>query len=280
MRTPKPLAIILALLAGLTLAGCEAPEVDTPDTPHLDAITQQAQEGIDKLKDKLDETLDQFDDDTTSPNTTTGTTGDGLDLQWNINAYPDYYTITGPADFTGAAIPTTGTIAYGTPDQLGRSTAAIGVITKQLRDSGSDRDRDMPDDITGWPNDNPKVSIDLGDGDTYHGYLFNRSHLIAKSLGGADTPENMITGTRTQNVGKNQPAGGMAYTEELARDWLDNNPNGTITYMATPHYVGSELLPRTVTVDILSGDGTINQHVIVFNTANGYNIDYQNGGAR
>lgn len=144
--------------------------------------------------------------------------------------------------------------------------------------AGRDRDRDMPDDITGWPDDNPKVSIDLGDGDTYHGYLFNRSHLIAKSLGGEDIPANMITGTRTENVGRNQPAGGMAYAETLALDWLDRHPDGTVTYMATPDYTGDELLPRTVTVDIRTSDGTIDEHVTVYNTANGHDIDYAHGG--
>lgn len=136
----------------------------------------------------------------------------------------------------------------------------------------------MPGDITGWPDDNPRVGIDLGGGDAYHGYLFNRSHLIAKSLGGADAPENMVTGTCTKNVGRNQPSGGMAYAETLARDWIDRNPDGTVLYMATPVYTGDELLPRTVTVDIRTSDGTIDAHVIVFDTENGYNIDYAHGG--
>lgn len=190
----------------------------------------------------------------------------------------DYYTVDGPADFTGATVPDPGAIAYGTPDMLGRSTRAVGNITKALRDDGSDRDRDMPDEICGWPDHNPKVEIDLGGGDAYRGYLFNRSHLIAKSLGGADAPENMITGTRTQNVGRNQPPGGMAYTETLARDWLDAHPDGTVLYMATPNYQGDELLPRTVTVDIRTSDGAIDQHVTVYNTADGYGIDYLHGG--
>ena len=203
-----------------------------------------------------------------------GTADTGQTASPNI----DYYTVDGPADFTGITTPEPGTIVYGTPDTLGRSTRAIGNITKTLRDEGADRDRDMPDEITGWPDHNPKVDISLGDGDTYHGYLFNRSHLIAKSLGGADTPENMVTGTRMQNVGRNQPPGGMAYTETLARDWLDQHPDGTILYMATPNYTGDELLPRTVSVDIQSSDGTISQHVTVYNTAEGYSIDYQHGG--
>lgn len=229
-------------------------DIDVP------AIIEDANGLLDRLTDRGDSTSDtNTAGETASPNV-------------------DYYTVDGSADFTGAAIPEPGVIVYGTPDMLGRSTRAVGNITKALRDGGSDRERDMPDDITGWPDHNPKVSIDLGDGDAYHGYLFNRSHLIAKSLGGEDIPENMVTGTRTQNVGRNQPPGGMAYTETLARDWLDAHPDGTVLYMATPNYTGDELLPRTVTVDIRTSDGAIDQHVTVYNTADGYGIDYLHGG--
>lgn len=198
--------------------------------------------------------------------------------EWNIEDYPDYYRVDGDADFGDTVIPDAGTITYGTPDGLGRSTSAIGNITSRLREEGSGRERDMPDTITGWPDNNPKVEIDLGDGSSYHGYLFNRSHLIAKSLGGEDSAENMVTGTRMENVGRNQPPGGMAYTETLARDWLDANPDGSIIYKVTPNYEGEELLPRTVTVDMLSSDGALDMRVTVFNTANGYDIDYRNGG--
>ncbi|NMM99698.1 DNA/RNA non-specific endonuclease [Bifidobacterium sp. DSM 109958] len=211
--------------------------------------------------------------------------------EWSLAAAPDYYTVTGKADFTGVTLPAAGEITYAQPDSLGRSGRAVGVITKQLRDDGSERDRDMPSTITGWPKRNPEVDINLTADNTcaqdkstcpkntcYHGYLFNKSHLIAKSLGGADKAENMVTGTRTQNVGKNNPAGGMAYTETEARDWIDKHPDGTITYMATPNYTGNELLPRTVTVDIRTSDGSIDQHVTVWNTANGYSIDYAKGG--
>lgn len=221
------------------------------------------------------------------------TAANGDATQWNLKDYPDYYAIDGKANFDGAAIPAAGTVVNAQPDQLGRSGQAIGVITKELRDKGSARDRNMPDTITGWPAHNTKALINLTEQDTcsqpkssrpknscYSGYLFNKSHLIAKSLGGEDVAENMVTGTRTQNVGRNQPAGGMAFTETEARDWLDKNPSGTITYMATPIYQSTELVPRTVTVDIRTSDGSIDQHVIVFNTANGYDIDYQNGGVK
>lgn len=255
-RGRGPLAAIIAI--GLLAFG--VPSCATPSAVDMPSVIEDAGGLLDRLSGGADSTSDaDAAGETASPSI-------------------DYYTVDGPADLTGATIPAAGVITYGTPDALGRPTRAIGTITKTLRDNGTDRDRDMPDDICGWPDHNPKVSIDLGDGDTYHGYLFNRSHLIAKSLGGRDIPENLITGTRTQNVGRNQPPGGMAYTETLARDWLDAHPDGTIVYMTTPNYTGDELLPRTVSVDIESSDGTIDQHVTVYNTANGYSIDYTHGG--
>lgn len=103
--------------------------------------------------------------------------------------------------------------------------------------------------------------------------------MIAKSLGGKDELENLVNGTRMQNVGMNDSSnpGGMAYTETIARDWLDKNPDGTIQYVATPVYEGNEIMPRSVFVDIKTSDGSINQHVEVFNTAYGYTIDYSTG---
>ena len=43
-----------------------------------------------------------------------------------------------------------------------------------------------------------------------------------------------------------------------------------------PLYNGNELLPRSVEVNVKASDGSIDQKIIVYNTANGYNIDYNN----
>jgi DNA-entry nuclease len=209
----------------------------------------------------------------TTPAETPKTTDTTANTDWDETTAPNYYLVTGEAQLPNA-IPAG--VTYGGYDNLHRPTTVTATITYQMRKDGSDRDRDMPDQITGWPTTNPKVTIPLSTGKTYKGYMFNRSHLLAKSLGGKDDAINMITGTRTQNVGANQPAGGMAYTETLARDWLDKNHAGTVAYVVTPNYVGNELLPRTVTVDIKTSDNTINQHVIVYNTAKGYTINYAN----
>ena len=261
-RTPtRPVAVLLAVLLALAPAGCSRADYDT-------------------AADLADMALDALDahagEEPAAPSA--GSPADGTAPAWDAAAYPDYIAVTGPADFDGVDLPQAGAVTYSQPDMLGRSGRAVGVITKTLRDEGSARDRRMPDTITGWPSPNPKAAIRFADGSHYKGYLFNKSHLIAKSLGGTDKPDNMVTGTRTQNVGRNDGNGGMAYAETRARDWLDAHPDGTVAYMATPVYEGDELLPRYVTVDMRTSDGTLDEHVIVFNTADGYDIDYLHGG--
>jgi len=50
-------------------------------------------------------------------------------------------------------------------------------------------------------------------GKIYNGYFYNRSHLIADSLGGRSYKYNVVTGTRQQNVGNNGD-GGMQSIEK------------------------------------------------------------------
>lgn len=261
------IAFITMLALTLPLSGCAIADHSDDATPS-NPLTGLS----DRVKAKTDDLLANLSDSGPS---------NYEDTDWTEAKAPNYYKVRGKADFTSLDMPKPGTIIYGTTDQLHRSGPAIGVITPTMMRQGSTRERDMPDTITGWPAHNPKVAIPLDNGRTYHGYLYNKSHLIAKSLGGEDSARNMVTGTRTQNVGDNDTTpGGMAYAETRARDWLKQHPHGTITYAAIPHYKGVELLPRTVTVDMRSSDGMIDEHVIVYNTAKNHVIDYRNGEAR
>lgn len=258
------IAFVAVLALTLPLSGCavDGRSEDVSPTNPLAELSDRVKTGVDDLL---------ADPSDSNP-------GNHEDADWTEAKAPNYYKVRGKADFAGLNIPEPGTIVYGTPDRLHRSGPAIGVITPTMMRQGSARERTMPDTITGWPAHNPKVAIPLDNGRTYHGHLYNKSHLIAKSLGGEDSARNMITGTRTQNVGDNDATpGGMAYAETRARDWLKRHPHGTITYAATPHYRGSELLPRTVTVDMRSSDGMLDEHVIVYNTAKGQSIDYRDG---
>lgn len=196
---------------------------------------------------------------------------------WDPVAFPDYYRVIGPA-VVDEDVPA-GEVRYAPLDGLGRAGRCVANVTYDLMLQGEAASRDGLSDLhpSGWGH-NAKVTITNPDGSVYNGYLFNRSHLVAKSLGGQNRMENLVCGTRTQNVGDNTGQdGGMAHTEVLARDWLDAHPGGTVWYCATPVYEGSELLPRSVIVDVRSSDGTLDQEVEVFNTAYGFTIDYTTG---
>lgn len=198
--------------------------------------------------------------------------------KWSYAAAPDYYAVRGKAVVTDIAA---GDVDYSGLDTLGRTQAVTAKVTyKMVSDSAGWRE-DMPadaDEISGWGH-NRKVTVSLSNDRTYSGYAFNRSHLLADSLGGHAVRENLVTGTRTQNVGNNDSKnpGGMAYTETLARDYLYKHRSGWVYYRATPVYKGSELVCRSVYVDIKSDDGSIDQRVEVFNAMAGYVVDYASG---
>ena len=197
---------------------------------------------------------------------------------WDQSIDPNYYRVIGKAVTRDAPPP--GTVRYGELDELGRATGAVTVVTYDSMEAGMARSRENTSDIepSGWGH-NEEVDIAMPDGSVYHGLLFNRSHLIAKSLGGSEELRNLITGTRTQNVGANVNGseGGMAYAEGMVRTWLYSHRGGTVYYAATPVYEGNELVCRSVMVDVLTSDGSINQRVEVFNAARGFAIDYATG---
>ncbi|MEE1296409.1 MAG: DNA/RNA non-specific endonuclease [Bifidobacterium sp.] len=194
-------------------------------------------------------------------------------LDWTMQKAPNYYEVIGKAS-VDKTLPK-GTVKNAEVDSLGRAGVAEATVTQKMREEGSERDRNMQDPA-GWPKSNPKVYITLDTGKKYHGNFWNRSHEIAKSLGGADTADNMVIGTRMQNVGDNNPAGGMAYTETLARDWLDKHKDGVVYYNVTPIYEDNDMVPKVSIVNILTSDDSIDQCVKVYNAANGYTIDYAN----
>lgn len=198
----------------------------------------------------------------------------------------NYYSIGGPAQHPYQTDPSSDdTITYCPLDELSRPTCAYGVLTTESRLQAKERGRqDINVNPTGWPKKNRKVTIYSAtygrDDKPYYGWFWNRSHMIADSLGGDPVKENLVTGTRTQNVGiDNNHTGGMAYAETKARDYLDNPANAhcPLYYAVTPNYQDSELIPRTVTIDMESCDQSLSEHITVFNTANGWSINYYNG---
>lgn len=194
------------------------------------------------------------------------------------DAQANYHYTEGVAKFSDNC-PDSGTNYTGTVSENGRIGSVCSVITANAVQSARERGRlDINVDPAGWGH-NDKATINMGDRD-YNGYFYNRSHLLADSLGGNPIYGNLITGTRTQNVGDNQ-GGGMGYAETQVRDWFADGKNAScpVTYEATPTYGenAAEVIPRSVRVDVQSCDKTINERVVVPNTAVGFTVNYVNG---
>ena len=190
--------------------------------------------------------------------------------------YMNFYAPAGKAVVAYDDIDKNGEIKYLELDDLQRATGAYGYISKDMRMQAKERGRqDIKVDPVGWGR-NKQAPVKYEE-KSYNGWFYNRSHLIADSLGANPDKTNLVTGTRMQNVGWGN--GGMAYIEDKTRDFLDSEKaeNCPVYYAATPNYVGSELLPRTVTVNAKSCDSTIDEQIVVDNVAPGYIINYMNG---
>lgn len=198
----------------------------------------------------------------------------------------DYFRVLGAAQRSYTPR-TPGVVEYCPVDALGRAVCAFGELTTTQRKAVEDRGR-QPLTVApaGWDH-NRTVTIpaasDVAGSTAYRGWFWNRSHLVADSLGGAATAENLITDTRTQNVGSTKVngeyAGGMAAVEIQARRYLDTQDADAcpLYYAATPQYAGDELIPRTVIVDLQSCDRTIDERAEISNTEAGWAIDYAVG---
>lgn len=170
-----------------------------------------------------------------------------------------------------------GKITYTGFDKLGRTKKAYGLLTyKNIQYGYRERADISMYRPSGWTR-NKQVTLTFSDGTKYHGFFYNRSHLIGHALGGEDKKYNLITGTRCQNVGKNDNQGGMQYGERKIYNYLKNHRNNNVYYEVDPYYQNNEKVARYVLVKMQSNDKSINETVKVFNTAPGYTIDYQTG---
>lgn len=195
---------------------------------------------------------------------------------WSEKESPNYVRLVGKAQVEDPLEP--GDVSYSPLDDVGRAGQVRACITARMVEAGSSRERsDSLPDPSGWPTQNLVADIVLPTGETYHGWFWNRCHLLAKSLGGSDELENLVCGTRMFNVGANDGQGGMDLFETAIRDWLETYPDVTVQYVATPCYEGDELVPRSIVVDVLSSDGELNERLEVYNAAKGYEIDYADG---
>ena len=214
--------------------------------------------------------------------------GDAESITWTPEIAPDYFVVTGNADINFDV--EEGDFFYCNLDQLGRAGCAVSMMTTETREEAKSADRKDIGSFspTGWGHNEEVeiVSANPAVEGNYRGWFYNRSHMIADSLGGDAALENLVTGTRPQNVGNRNNQGGMAYTEGIARDYLDS-PDAIgcpLYYAVEAQYDGDDLLPKTTTVDmkVIEQDGQscntdIDMHVIVFNEANGFVVNHSTG---
>lgn len=270
MDPKKIKKIAISILTSLLLAAClfitSESDIFTPEN------TGKPVSEITTLHNTSDDNKPTENTTTTEPSTNPQRTSWS---EWDESLYPDFYREVGPA-VIDYELPKSN-IQYSQLDSLGRTQTVYAHLDYSNYVYGQ-RDRESISHIypSGW-TDNQKLTLHFTNGKTYNGYFYNRSHLVAHSLGGSDEKDNMITGTRTQNVGQNNMKGGIQYCEMIAYEYLQNNPDGSIYYFATPLYQNNELVPRSIIIDMKSDDGSINKEVEIFNVAPGYVIDYETG---
>lgn len=263
---------IVILAGAIALTGCgqihptgyqKLPQVKQEVKNKSKAAYEAAKEKVKEFKDK---------------HSNTETSSNSMGSDYDESKFPDMYEVLGKAEIDESKFSTTYSYSH---DDLDRTTTAYGLVNyKAVMDSkGWRADFEPNSEPSGWykgkESNNKKVSVKLPTGKIYNGYFYNRSHLIADSLGGRSYKYNVVTGTRQQNVGNNGN-GGMQYIEKKIVDYVEKTKNN-VYYSVEPYYEGNELVPRYVIVNAKSDDGVINEKVKVFNNASGYEINYADG---
>lgn len=263
---------IVILAGAIALTGCG--QIHPTGYQKLPQVKQEVKDKSKSAYEAAKEKVKEFKDKHSNNETASNSSGSDYDE----SKFPDMYEVLGEAEIDERKFSTTYSYSH---DDLGRTTTAYGLVNyKAVMDSkGWRADFEPNSEPSGWfigkKSNNKKVSVKLPNGKIYNGYFYNRSHLIADSLGGRSYKYNVVTGTRQQNVGNNGD-GGMQYIEKKVVDYVLKTKNN-VYYEVTPVYNENELVPRYVIVNAKSEDGVINEKVKVFNNASGYEINYSDG---
>lgn len=144
---------------------------------------------------------------------------------------------------------------YSGNDYLGRATGVVSVFSR--KDLISSKGRPELPNPPGW------VSRTKGG-------IYDRSHLKAYTFAGSNNLENLITGT----ISLNQKY--MVEVENATRDFLEKS-NQSVIYRVTPYYLGDELVPRGVLMEVYSSTGSLSICKYIYNIQDGFTINYSNG---
>lgn len=157
---------------------------------------------------------------------------------------------------------------YSDLDSLKRCGAGISCIGPDTLENADKRVSLSDISPTGWIEGNVYYKEE---GITAN-ELYNRCHLIARELGGANTLYNLVTGTRYLNEAM------IKYENEVA-NYIKETGNHVL-YRATPIYRGNNLVASGVQLEAYSvedkGKG-IQFNVYFYNVQPGVNISYENG---
>lgn len=263
---------IVILAGAIALTGCG--QIHPTGYQKLPQVKQEVKNKSKSAYEAAKEKVKEFKD----KHSNTETSSNSMGSDYDESKFPDMYEVLGKAEIDKSKFSTTYSYSH---DDLDRTTTAYGLVNyKAVMDSkGWRADFEPNSEPSGWykgkESNNKKVSVKLPTGKIYNGYFYNRSHLIADSLGGRSYKYNVVTGTRQQNVGNNGN-GGMQYIEKKVVDYVEKTKNN-VYYSVEPYYEGNELVPRYVIVNAKSDDGVINEKVKVFNNASGYEINYADG---
>lgn len=263
---------IVILAGAIALTGCG--QIHPTGYQKLPQVKQEVKNKSKSAYEAAKEKVKEFKD----KHSNTETSSNSMGSDYDESKFPDMYEVLGKAEIDESKFSTTYSYSH---DDLDRTTTAYGLVNyKAVMDSkGWRADFEPNSEPSGWykgkESNNKKVSVKLPTGKIYNGYFYNRSHLIADSLGGRSYKYNVVTGTRQQNVGNNGN-GGMQYIEKKVVDYVEKTKNN-VYYSVEPYYEGNELVPRYVIVNAKSDDDVINEKVKVFNNASGYEINYADG---
>lgn len=167
-------------------------------------------------------------------------------------------------------------VHYSDLDSFGRCGEAYTKLTYQDVIRSESLDRSSKERQSVYPSGWKDKSVTGQD-------IYQRCHLIAHSMQGDEgNAKNLITGTNEFNQR-------MLEHETQVKDYLKNNKDATVLYKVTPVYEGDNLVASYVIMEatditnpnnpmsIFGGDRDDPKHYIVYNTQDGYNINYKTG---
>ena len=166
------------------------------------------------------------------------------------------------------------TYLYDGLDTYGRASAVLAVVGPDTLEDATQEDISSIKP-SGWENDN-KVSNNkqyeyISGSQPYS--LYNRSHLLARSMGGENNEENLVTGTTYLNQT------GMKPFEDKVREYVKNTGNHVL-YRVTPVFKGSNKICSGIQMEAYSvedsGQG-VSFNVFCYNVQPGIGINYATG---